>query len=255
MLLAYREFGAEGLPPLVILHGLLGSSRNWQAVARDLAVRHRVFALDLRNHGASPHDPRMDYEAMVGDVVAWLAARSLGPVALLGHSMGGKAAMLLACRHPERASSLVVVDIAPKDYLSRSHRAEFAAMQELRLEGLRSRAEAELRLEARVPDWAMRKFLVTNLETSETGEWSWMVNLPSLASALPALELNPLSPEDRYEGPCLFIAGGRSRYVEAGDLAAMERHFPRARLEVMPDAGHNPHLDDREGFVALLQEL
>jgi pimeloyl-ACP methyl ester carboxylesterase len=255
MLLAYREFGAEGLPPLVILHGLLGSSRNWQAVARDLSMRHRVFALDLRNHGSSPHDSRMDYEAMVGDVVAWLAARSLGPVALLGHSMGGKAAMLLACRHPECVSRLVVVDIAPKDYLSRSHRAEFAAMQELWLEGLRSRAEAELRLEARVPDWAMRKFLATNLETSETGEWSWMVNLPVLASALPALELNPLSPEDRYTGPCLFIAGGRSRYVEAGDLAAMERHFPRARLEVMPEAGHNPHLDDREGFVALLQEL
>src|SRR5690606_9374454 len=103
-------------PPLVILHGLLGSSRNWQTAGKDLAERFHVAALDLRNHGSSPHADEMSYAAMMADVLAWMDARGLGRVTLLGHSMGRILAMLLACRHPERIERLIVVDIAPKDY-------------------------------------------------------------------------------------------------------------------------------------------
>ncbi len=235
---------------MVVLHGLLGSSRNWLTTGGDLATHYHVMALDLRNHGKSPHVDEINYDAMVADVLAWMDARHLKKVALIGHSMGGKTAMLLACRHPERVERLVVVDIAPKAYLSNAHRAEFAAMNELRLDSLQSRNEAELRFEARVSDWAMRKFLVTNIERDETGGWKWQINLSALTAALPVLEKSPLQPGDQFFGPTLFITGGKSRYVQPEDRAAIERHFPSARVEVIAGSGHNPHMETRAEFVA-----
>jgi esterase len=236
---------------LVILHGMLGSSRNWQTVGRDLAAKFHVFALDLRNHGGSPHAEEMTYAAMMEDVMGWLDAHELKRVTLLGHSMGGKVAMLLASRHPERVERLIVVDIAPKDYFWVAHRAEFAAMNELDLAHLQSRAEAELRFEARVSDWAMRKFLATNLERAAEGNgWRWVVNLPALTAALPLLEKNPLEPGDRFMGPALFLTGGKSNYVQPADRSAVGQHFPAVQWAVLPESGHNPHIEARESFVA-----
>ncbi len=250
--LFHRDFGGSALPPVVILHGMLGSSRNWQTLARDLSAERRVYALDLRNHGLSPHAEPMTYEAMAADVTAWLEREVRGPAVLVGHSMGGKVAMLLACREPGRVERLVVVDIAPRDYFWPAHRAEFAAMNELSLGDLRSRAEAEMRFEARVPNWAMRKFLATNLESTPEGGWRWIINLRAMTAALPDLERNPLGPGDRYLGPALFIAGGASNYVQAGDLAAIAEHFPASRVETLPGSGHNPHIDARGPFLGLL---
>lgn len=247
--LFHRDLGGAGHPPLIVLHGLLGSSRNWLTTGADLAARHHVCALDLRNHGKSPHAAEMTYAAMVADVLGWMDARGLARAAFMGHSMGGKVAMKLACRHPERVERLVVVDIAPKSYRSQAHRAEFTAMTELDLDTLQTRGEAELRFEARVPDWAMRKFLTTNLERDEHGRWRWLVNLPVLAAALPELERNSLETGDRFDGPTRFVAGGRSRYVQEEDHAAIAAHFPKAKTEVIPDAGHNPHMETRAEFV------
>ncbi len=251
--LFHRDLGGEGRAPLVVLHGLLGSSRNWLTTGKDLADARQVLALDLRNHGQSPHAEPMTYAAMVEDVLGWMDAQGLKKVALMGHSMGGKVAMALACRHPERVEKLIVVDIAPKDYLSHAHRSEFAAMNELRLDTLQSRAEAELRFEARVGDWAMRKFLTTNLERTEAGGWRWTVNLPALTAALPEVERNPLGEGESFAGPTLFVAGGKSRYVQAGDLGAIEAHFPGARVEIIAGSGHNPHMETRTEFVALVR--
>jgi esterase len=248
--LFHRDLGGAGKPPLVVLHGLLGSSRNWQSTGADLAAHYQVWALDLRNHGRSPHDPEMNYDPMVADVLAWMDAQNLPRVSLMGHSMGGKVAMLLACRHPERVERLVVVDIAPKDYNSAAHRSEFAAMNELDLRTLQSRGEAEMKFEARVSDWAMRKFLSTNLERdAATNTWRWLINLPALTAALPLLEKTPLTSSDRFEGPTLFVTGGQSRYVLPTDWEGIERHFPKAKLEVIADSGHNPHMEAREVFV------
>jgi len=247
--LHHVDLGGAGLAPMLVLHGLLGSSRNWQTTGRDLAAHRHVLALDARNHGRSPHAELMDYPVMAADLLGWMERQHVTGADLVGHSMGGKTAMLFACRHPERVGRLVVVDIAPKDYHSAAHRAEFAAMNELDLAGLASRQEAELRFEARVPDLGMRKFLTTNLERSPEGGWRWMVNLPVLTAALPALERNALAPEDRFDGDVLFITGGRSRYVQPADHDAIRRHFPRARIATIPEAGHNPHMDAREAFV------
>ncbi len=248
--LFHRDLGGAGRPPLVLLHGMLGSSRNWLAAGADLAAHFHVFALDQRNHGRSAHTDAMTYEEMMHDLLAWLDAQALPRVTLMGHSMGGKVAMLAACRHPARVERLVVVDIAPRDYFWPGHRASFAAMNELELRDLRSRAEAEMRFEARVPSWPMRKFLATNLERSEAGEWRWLINLPVLTRALPELERNPLSPGERFAGPARFIAGGKSNYLEAADHAALRAHFPAADLRTLADSGHNPHLEARAAFVA-----
>lgn len=234
----------------MLLHGLLGSSRNWQSAGKDLAEHYRVLALDLRNHGSSPHAEPMTYEAMMGDVLAWLDEQGLPQVHLLGHSMGGKVAMLLACRHPERVSRLTIVDIAPKDYTWPGHRQSFAAMNELDLTDVRSRADAEMRFEARVPNWMTRKFLTTNLDRDTEGRWHWTINLPALTAALSTLESNPLEEGDCFAGETRFIAGATSNYIEPGDHVAIHRHFPAADLRVVPEAGHNPHMERREDFVA-----
>lgn len=255
MLLHHRDFGGEGREPLLVLHGLLGSSRNWQMTGRDLAADFHVLGLDLRNHGASPHHQEMNYGAMAGDVLRWMDTQGLTRVRLMGHSMGGKVAMLLACRHPERVGQLVVVDIAPKDYLSYGHRAEFAAMNELHLPSLSSRAQAELHLEARVPDLGMRKFLVTNLGATEAGGFKWQVNLPVLTASLSELEENPLAETDHYVGPALFVTGGRSHYVQPGDWAGILHHFPQAQAEIIAESGHNPHMDARPRFVELVKRF
>lgn len=252
--LFHRELGGTGKPPLILLHGMLGSSRNWQSAGADLALHFQVFALDLRNHGRSPHADSMSYDEMMGDVIAWLDKYSLTRVTVVGHSMGGKVGMLLACRHPERVARLVVVDIAPKNYFWPGHRASFAAMNELNLADLHSRAEAELRFEARVPSWATRKFLTTNLERNADGEWSWQINLPALTQALSELEKNPLLPEDRYHGPTRVIAGEKSNYIEPEDHAIIRAYFPAAEIRVLPNCGHNPHMEARADFVAAVLE-
>ncbi|MBA4138823.1 MAG: alpha/beta hydrolase [Opitutus sp.] len=243
------DLGGAGKPPMLVLHGLLGSSRNWQTTGRDLAEHFHVLALDARNHGRSPHAPEMTIEAMVADTLGAMDAQGIARATIIGHSMGGRTAMLLACRHPERVERLVVVDVAPRAYSWQGHRAEFAAMNELELENLQSRQEAELRFEARVPDLGMRKFLTTNLARGEDGRWQWAVNLPVLTAALPDLEKSGLTEIDRFDGPTLFIVGGRSRYVGTDDHATIRVHFPAAQITTIPESGHNPHMDAREEFV------
>ena len=251
MLLHHTDLGGAGKPPMLVLHGLLGSSRNWLSTGRDLAKHNHVFALDARNHGKSPHASEMNYDVMVADILAWMDGQGLARAVIVGHSMGGKTAMQLACRHPQRVERLVVVDVAPKEYNWAAHRAEFLAMTELDLGSLQSRQEAELRFEARVTSLGMRKFLATNL-VQEGGCWRWQVNLPVLVETLPVLEKSGLNPGDRFAGPTLFILGGRSRYAEPTDHDLMRRHFPAAKIEVIADSGHNPHMDKREDFVRLV---
>jgi esterase len=250
MILFHRELGGAGKPPLILLHGMLGSSRNWQTAGADLAAHFHVFALDLRNHGKSPHADSMHYDDLMNDVVSWLDAQGLTAATLTGHSMGGKVAMLLACRHPSRVKRLVVVDIAPKDYYWPAHRDRFAAMNELNLGDLRSRAEAEMRFEGRVPSWSMRKFLTTNLERSDAGGWAWQINLPVLTASISELEKNPLRPTETFEGPTRFIAGEKSDYIEPADHEVIRSHFPEAEIVTLPNCGHNPHMEAREAFVA-----
>lgn len=166
--------------------------------------------------------------------------------------MGGKTVMLMACQHPERIQRLVVVDIAPKDYFWPAHREEFAALNELNLNNLVSRQDAEERFAARISSYGLRKFLSTNLEQDEAGTWRWVINLPVLTAAFPLMEKNCLQPTDTYRGPTLFIAGANSLYLPPSDHELVLGHFPQARIAIIPEAGHNPHVEQRAEFVRQL---
>lgn len=247
--LASRELGGAGSPALVVLHGLLGSSRNWQSAGAALAARGpRVVALDLRNHGESPWADDCGFAAMAADVASWLGRAGLGPVHLLGHSLGGKVAMRLAAERPGLVARLTVVDIAPRAYPGRL-RVEFEAMRRLDLAALRSRREADASLAALLPDWALRQFVLTNLGQDGAGRWAWKVNLAALERALPELTADPLLPGQGFPGPARLVRGGRSDYVTDADLAGFAARFPASDAVTLPGSGHNPHFDSRSGFV------
>jgi len=253
--LAHRFLGGEaGAPPLVLLHGMLGSSRNWQTSGRKLADHFRVYALDLRNHGESPHHEVMDYPSMAGDVLRWLDEQELERVHLVGHSMGGKVSMYLACRYPERVASLTVVDIAPRAVPPRWEK-EFALMQEMPIGEFTRRSEAEAWLEGEIRDWAFRKFLVSNLERDDDGGFRWIINLEILHQALPNLFQQVPADGQRFEGSVLFIKGEKSRFIQDGDEEMILRFFPFAKLETVADAGHNVHFDQPEAFVRLINNF
>lgn len=254
MKLFHRDFGGEGHPPLVVLHGLLGSSRNWMATGRELAKDFHVLGPDLRNHGNSPHAPEHTYEEMVADVVNWLDGLGIGAVHLIGHSMGGKVAMRLACHFPERVRALVVVDISPRDK-EPSHANEFRALRALPLDRIASRADADRMLAESVSSWPMRQFLLTNLVRGEEGGFAWQANLDVLATNLDGTGRSPIDEQDRYEGPALWIAGGKSDYLQPEDTPIIRKHFPRAEIVVFPESGHNPHVEDRSQFVEVAESF
>jgi esterase len=246
--LAHDAFGAAG-PPVLILHGLLGSARNWTSIAKELAGTHRVFALDLRNHGRSPWAGTMSFDEMAGDVAAFIERHGLGAVTLIGHSLGGKVAMRLALTRPELIGRLVVVDVAPVAY-AHSFAPFVEAMLQVDLAAVTRRSDAELQLQGAVPDAVMRNFLLQNLVKTDAG-FVWRVNLEALAANMAELLGFPTPASDAaYVGPTLFIAGGRSKYVQPEHRPLIERLFPSAEHVVIPGAGHWLHAERPAEFLA-----
>lgn len=253
--LNYQEFKGRGSVPCIVLHGLLGSSRNWTSTGKLLADRFHVYALDLRNHGGSPHSETMNYPSMAGDVLKFMEQHGLSDGVLIGHSMGGKVAMRVACDHPEKILGLGIVDIANREYPPRWEK-EFSAMRALPVDRISTRREAEEGLAETISDWAFRKFLCTNLERNESGEgFHWIVNLDVLQASLPKLFVRMPEEHEQYSGPTVFIRGEKSRFVEDEDIPAMNAHFPKAKMVTVQDAGHNVHFDNPEGFLAALEPI
>jgi pimeloyl-ACP methyl ester carboxylesterase len=234
-------------PSLLVLHGLFGHGGNWGGIAKALAATHRVVLADLRNHGSSPHDVRMDYPAMAEDLAALITAEG-APMAVLGHSMGGKAAMLLALTHPALVSRLVVVDIAPRLYPS-VFAPYAAAMAAIPLPPDLRRADADAALRAAVPDAGVRAFLLQNLRFSEGGP-SWRCNLPVIAASLDAISGFPdLAADLCWQGEALFVGGEGSTYLDAAGRAAALARFPDAAIAIVPGAGHWVHAEAPEAFL------
>lgn len=250
MILHAAELGGAGAgPPFVLLHGLFGSAPNFGAVGRRLAKGRRVIALDLRNHGASPHDPAMPYAAMAGDVRDTLAAIGVSRPDVLGHSMGGKVAMTLALHHLGTVRRLVVADIAPVRYPP-AFRAYADALLAIPVSPGLTRAAAHAALAPTVPDPAVRGFLLQNLRFGTDA--GWRIGLTEIAANLPAIE----GWEDQgppFPGPALFLRGERSGYVLPEHRPAIRALFPAARFATLRGAGHWLHADAPDGFVAVVE--
>jgi pimeloyl-ACP methyl ester carboxylesterase len=191
---------------------------------------------------------------MADDLLRWLDEMTLQSVALCGHSLGGKVAMRFAVDHPDRVEKLVVVDIAPRDYPPEHHVPTLDAMLELDLEKLSSRKDADEALSGAIPNWAFRQFLLTNLE-QENSRFAWKSNLHSLRNSISDLSANPLMESDRYDGPTLFVLGGKSGHVRSEHFPLIKEHFPESRITVLPEAGHDAHVEDREGFVQAIRSF
>jgi esterase len=248
VLLNVREVGAG--PPLVLLHGLFGMARNLGGIARALASTHRVIALDLRNHGASPHAAPMDYPVMATDVLHTLDHLGALPAAVMGHSMGGKVAMELALSHPDAVARLLVSDIAPVQYPSRNGPI-LAAMRALRLHPGLTRQEADAALAEAQPDPAVRDFLLQNLRLHDAP--AWRPGLDEIAAGMPAIEGWEPPEGAAYPGPTLFVAGANSTFIRPEHREIIRARFPAARFVTVKNAGHWVHADNPEGFNAVLK--
>ncbi len=252
MKLFYKEYGSGG-KPLIILHGMLGNGRNWHTIATRLAERRRVIVPDLRNHGRSPHSDSHTLADMVEDVYELQRDVEALPAVILGHSMGGLVAMEMAFRVPEAVQGIVVVDIAP-----RPHRAGVAdvleAMAAIPLGSLQTKKEVEEQLARAIASPLVRQFILTNLLITESG-LKWRVNLPVLQSFLVESQAYRPAPGDQYDGPALFIRGGRSGYIHDEDLPLLRHHFPRVRLETAEEAGHWVHYEAPEKLLKWVEEF
>ncbi len=236
-------------PPVILLHGLFGAAQNWGAVQRHLAARHRVLALDLRNHGASRRAAAMDYPAMAADVAETMQAMGAAPAAVIGHSMGGKVAMALALTAPQHVSRLVVVDIAPVTYPP-ALRAYVEAMQAVPLQSGLTRRDVDAALATAIPEASIRAFLVQNLRMQDDPP-SWRLGLAEIGAAMPVIESFPELP-GRYEGQTLVINGERSSYIQPESHPRFQALFPAARFATVPGVGHWVHAENPSGFLGLV---
>lgn len=268
MQLHFKQLGHG--EPLVLLHGLFGQSDNWFGIAPKLAEKFHVLMPDLRNHGHSPHHPEMNYPLMAADVEKFFAAQKLENACVIGHSMGGKVAMQFALDFPARVKKLVVVDMAPRAY-KRTHDHIFAALLALDLALFQTRQQIEDALAPEIPSLNLRRFLLKNLGRDDRGQFVWKMNLRGVAENYSRLGevverrsptrrvddadgnapgRKPAIREDSgFNGPALFIRGGKSDYINAADEVEIHRLFPAAKIETIGSANHWVHADAPEEFV------
>ncbi len=251
--LSLKTYGEPGRRQIVLLHGLFGSSTNWGTVARHLAADHQVLVPDLRNHGQSPHDPDCSYDAMVRDVLGVLDTRGVNRATVVGHSMGGKVAMLLALHHPDRVEGLAVVDMAPVSY-AHDFQEVVDALRAVDLPGLSSRADADAQMAPYIGLPGVRAFLLQNL-VKQPGGWGWRVNLDALAAAQRQITGFPLLPDGMVcERPASFIYGELSNYVRPAYLPEIRRLFPNSLMCEVAGAGHWVYAEQPQGFMACLDD-
>lgn len=232
------------LPPVLIAPGLFGSARNWGAIAKRLSDTREVRAVDMRNHGESPWAPVHDYPSMADDLAQVLEV----PSDVIGHSMGGKAAMVLALSRPELVRRLVVADIAPVAYgHTQAHLIE--AMQTLNLNEIESRRDADMQLSQRVEDPSVRAFLLQSLDVKAK---KWRLNLDVLDAEMPKVMSFP-EISGQFDGPTLFLTGADSDYVSRDHRGLIKSMFPNARFAKLPGAGHWLHADQPRAFEAAVR--
>ena len=244
MLLHYKEIG-EG-KPLIILHGLFGTSDNWQTHAKKLGEYYRVILVDQRNHGHSPWSDDFTYEHLADDLERLIQHLDIEQFTLIGHSMGGKTAMYYAQKYPNRLEKMVVVDIGIKQY-PMHHNEIIKGIKSIDLSSIGSRSEAENAMLPFVDSYGVRQFLLKNLYWIEKGKLAWRMNVDVLEREMEEI-LAPI-PSIEVWTPTLFLRGGMSNYILDEDWDAIEEIFPDATLETIENAGHWVHSEQPEEFI------
>lgn len=247
MNLFYREYG-QG-QPIIILHGLMGSSDNWLPQAKLLSGHFHVFVVDQRNHGLSPHSEEFDYKALAGDIGDFIEQHHLEHVILLGHSMGGKAAMNYALANPDRVKKLIVVDIAPKAYEVR-HDHIVEGLKAVPIDTVQSRTEADNALASHISNGAVRQFLLKNLMRKPEGGFGWRINLSVIDRNLEMIG-GGLIEKGTFDKPTLFIRGSKSDYILDEDQVQIKSIFPKATMVSM-DTGHWVQAEMPNEFVEVV---
>jgi esterase len=248
-----KSIGGSKRSSVLILHGLFGMLDNWQIFARHLSEDFPVYAMDLRNHGRSPHTGAFSYSGLVEDIREFITTHDLAPATLLGHSLGGKTAMYAALHFQELVDRLIVVDIAPRVYPA-GHEDIIEALQGINPESLTTRSRVEEALMPRIHDRVVVLFLMKNLARRPDGTLYWRMNLKTLAASYPNT-LTGIESDTPFLNPVLFVRGGKSGYITDGDWAGIRELFPEAQLRTIADAGHWVHADALDELLQVVREF
>ncbi|MBC7847360.1 MAG: alpha/beta fold hydrolase [Flavobacterium sp.] len=245
----YSKIEGEG-KPLLIIHGFLGMSDNWKTLGTQFAADgFQVHMPDLRNHGKSFHSDEFNYEIMAQDVLDYCKANNLEKVSIIGHSMGGKTAMLFASKHSEMVEKLIVADIGPKFY-PRHHQIIFEALNAVDFSKKPSRAEVEEIMAQYITDFGTRQFLLKSLYWQEPGQLAFRFNLAVFNANMDEIG-KPLPENAIFTKPTLFIRGENSNYILDEDFQNIQQHFPDSRLETIPNVGHWLHAENPKLFYEI----
>lgn len=254
MKLFYRTYG-EG-KPLIILHGLFGLSDNWVSFAKKIAERnYKVYVVDQRNHGQSPHSDVFNYLAMTDDLYEFIEDNDIEHPILLGHSMGGKVSIRFALENPELISKAIIVDISLREYPKRTtHEKIIDAMRRVDFGMVSSRKEVDMLLTERLPDFSLRQFIMKNLYWENKKQLAWKINFEAICDNLDEL-FDGVDTIDKFEKPALFIKGGLSDYILEEDLPMIEYNFPNSKVVTIEHASHWVHAEAPKQFYKIVTEF
>jgi esterase len=251
MKLFFRKTGTG--QPLVIIHGLLGSSDNWLTLSKTFAENFTVHLIDLRNHGRSLHSDEFTVGSMIEDLLEFMEDQELDSAHILGHSLGGWVAMNFAVNYPNKVDKLIIEDFAPRKY----HNDLIGFLKWLLdwdVSNLKSLKEADWQLEEISKNPAVRGFILKNLKRKKNGGFEWKPNLRAIHNNLDQVS-GYLDGTHRFEKPTIFIRGGKSDYIRQQDEALIKNHFPKSQTTTIHGAGHWVHADEPEGFVAVVKKF
>jgi len=239
-------------PAVILLHGLFGSLSNLAGIAKALSDSFCVYQLDLRNHGASPHDDSMTYPDMANDIVEFMNDHGIEHAHILSHSMGGKVAMQLALNYPQRINKLIIADIAPVTY-PRQHNPVLDGLQLLKQSTIESRKQADELLIPYVNEAPVRAFLLKNLVRTVSSNYNLRLNVSAIVSNYPSLAAAPTGTP--FTGPTLFLKGSESAYIQNKHKDDIQQLFPEAKIKVINGTGHWLHSEKPDTFNLLVKQF
>lgn len=252
MQLHYKKIGEKGTN-IILLHGLLGSLDNMQTIAKQLSDTHQTYSIDQRNHGRSPHSANINYEILAEDIAEFCRQQKISKTNIIGHSMGGKTAMLFALNYPELIEQLIIVDIAPT-YYDGGHETILSAMQNAPLQTTNKREDIDDFLALNIPEFGVRQFIMKNLTRSSTGYFEWKCNLEALVLNYNALMEFPKM-NKVFLGNTYFIKGENSNYINQDNYEACDKYFPNHKIVEIKNASHWVHADNPTDFIEVVNDI